>query len=103
MFLCSFFDEILFILFLLNHEKTRIDTFKKAINYILNNFDELSTFTNNPMLPIYNNIAERTISNLVLARKKFQIISIVESAEKIFSYFQLLRRQNITSLTLKNV
>ncbi len=87
--------------FCLKHEKTRIDTFKKAINYILNNFEELSTFTNNPMVPIHNNKAERTVSNLVLARKNFQTISTVESAKKNMQLFSIVQTAKYNGLNVE--
>ena len=67
----------------------------KAIRYCLNIWENLYVFLENGMLEIDNNRAERTIKNLVIARKNFLfcntprgakacavIFSIVESAKE---------------------
>lgn len=59
---------------------TKVDSFKTAIKYILNHWEELCLFLSDPYVPIHNNQAERTIGYFAQARKNFQTICSEESA-----------------------
>ncbi len=63
------------------NKNTKIDKFKEAIDYILNYWDELCLFLNDPCIPIHNNQAERTVGYFVQARKNFQTMASDESAK----------------------
>jgi len=43
----------------------------KAITYTLNQWDALREYTNNPILDIDNNLAERTLRMVVIGRKNY--------------------------------
>lgn len=70
--------------------------FKKAIQYCLNHWVELTKFLDDPIIPLTNNEAERTIRHAVMGRKNFYgsrsidgadvtavIYTIIESCKKV--------------------
>jgi transposase len=70
--------------------------FRKAIQYSLNHWKELTKFLENPIIPLTNNEAERTIRHAVMGRKNFYgsrsidgadlcalMYTIIESCKKI--------------------
>ncbi len=65
----------------LKNKKSKIDKFKTGINYILKNFTQLTRFLSDPLIPIHNNAAERTVGSFVRARKNFQTMASEESAK----------------------
>jgi len=83
------------------YKKTSIISFSQAINYILKYFDELSSFIYNPMLPIHNNKAERTVGYFVLARKNFQTISTPVSAKKNLQLFTIVQTARSNGLNVE--
>lgn len=70
--------------------------FKKAIQYYLNHWVELTKFLDDPIIPLTNNEAERTIRQAVMGRKNFYgsrsidgadvaaiVYTVIESCKKI--------------------
>lgn len=54
--------------------------FRKALNYMDDNWDELTVFLDNPSLQLDNNCAERALRQLVLGRKNFLFNKSMEGA-----------------------
>lgn len=84
--------------------------FKKAIQYCMNHWKELTKFLDDPIIPLTNNEAERTIRQAVMGRKNFYgsrsidgadvaaiLYTIIESCKK----FELDPRDYLL-ITLKN-
>lgn len=54
---------------------------KKAINYSLNHWKELTKFLDDPIIPLTNNEAERSIRQAVLGRKNFYGSRSIDGAD----------------------
>lgn len=78
--------------------KTKISLFKKAIKYILNHFSDLSTFLEDPKIPIHNNKTERAVGLFVTCRKNFQTVCSDESASRNAKLFTVIQTAKANGL-----
>ena len=72
----------------------------KAINYYLNQKDELYTYLDCGYVDISNNLAERVVKPFVTARKSFLFCKTVDGATttgKLFSLVQTARANGVKS------
>lgn len=78
--------------------KTKISLFKKAVKYILNHFADLSTFLEDPKIPIHNNKTERAVGLFVTCRKNFQTVCSDESANRNAKLFTIIQTAQANGL-----
>lgn len=62
----------------------------KAIGYVLNNWEELNQFVNNPLLPLDNNASERALRIIALGRKNYLFAGSDEAAENLAGLYSLV-------------
>lgn len=63
---------------------------KKACNYLLNHYDELTNYLDIPFMPCHNNDTERVIRSLVMGRKNYLFNQSEQALERdtiIYSFF----------------
>ena len=70
----------------------------KAINYALNNWQELNQFLENPHIPLDNNASERALRIVALGRKNYLFAGNDEAAENLAGLYSL-----VASCELHNV
>lgn len=71
---------------------------KKACNYLLNHYDELTNYLVIPFMPCHNNDTERVIRNLVMGRKNYLFNQSEEALERdtvIYSFFATCAVNNV--------
>lgn len=87
----SFFESMATMAQALRGTISDKSTLAKAINYFLNNYEELTRFTSDPHLPIDNNISERQLRYPVIGRKTWLGTHSergAETTEILFTIFQ---------------
>jgi transposase len=62
----------------------------KAIGYVLNNWEELNQFVNNPQLPLDNNASERALRIIALGRKNYLFAGSDEAAENLAGLYSMV-------------
>jgi transposase len=62
----------------------------KAINYALNNWQELNQFLENPHLPLDNNASERALRIIALGRKNYLFAGNDDAAENLAGLYSLV-------------
>lgn len=62
----------------------------KAITYIINNWDELNQFLQNPNLPLDNNASERALRIIALGRKNYLFAGNDNSAQNLAGLYSLV-------------
>jgi len=70
----------------------------KAITYSLNQEPFLRAFLNNPMIPLDNNDAERSIRKFVIGRRNWVIIDSVNGAEASAGIYSLVETAKANGL-----
>jgi len=62
----------------------------KAVNYMLNNWQELNQFLNDPRLPLDNNASERALRIIALGRKNYLFAGNDDAAENLAGLYSLV-------------
>ena len=69
----------------------------KAINYALNQWEALNRYTDDPILDIDNNIAERTLRMVVIGRKNYMFAGSEAGAERAAIIYSLVASCKLNS------
>jgi transposase len=67
---------------------------KKAIEYTMKNWKELTLFLQIPEIPLTNNEAERTIRQAVMGRKNFYGSRSIDGADAAATIYSVNRRKS---------
>jgi len=70
----------------------------KAICYVLNNWDELNQFVNEPQLPLDNNASERALRIIALGRKNYLFAGSDQAAENLAGLYSLVASCELHSI-----
>lgn len=62
----------------------------KAINYVVNNWQELSQFVGDPQLPLDNNASERALRIIALGRKNYLFAGSDDAATNLAGLYSLV-------------